>query len=126
MLDKAGGSIELFSDNAISELSRLCQTPFQVRKIAWEALKKAVINDEKQVSLKTVHEILPNDFSHLWVELRRLGYTAIEMAEELNEDKKRIVQCLHGRLPEDDELYKTIGAFIYGLGIKMAVNEYFN
>ncbi|MBU0992109.1 MAG: AAA family ATPase [Proteobacteria bacterium] len=123
LLKKAGGTIELFSDEALNELSRLCQTPFQVRKISWEALKKAVINNEKQVSLNTVHEILPNDFSHLWVELRRLGYTATEIAEELNEDKKRIVQCLHGRLPDDDELYKTIGAFLYGLGIKMASNE---
>lgn len=57
------------------------------------------------------------------VELRRLGYTALEIAEELNEDKKRVIQCLHGRLAEDDELYKTIGVFLHGLGIKMASNE---
>jgi type II secretory pathway predicted ATPase ExeA len=123
LLNKAGGAIELFSEEALNELSRICQTPFQVRKIAWEALKKAVINNEKQVSLNTIHEILPNDFSHLWVELRRLGYTANEIADELNEDKKRILQCLHGRLSDDDELYKTIGAFLYGLGIKMVSNE---
>jgi hypothetical protein len=27
------------------------------------------------------------------------------------------------RRPDADELYKIIGAFLYGLGIKMAVNE---
>lgn len=123
LLGKSGATIDLFADDALNELARICQTPFQLRKIAWEALKKAVINNEKQVSLKTVHEVLPNDFTHLWVELRRLGYTAGEIAEELNEDKKRILHCLHGRLPDDDELYKIIGAFLYGLGIKMAVNE---
>lgn len=123
LLNKSGGTIDLFSEDALNELSRLCQTTFQVRKIAWEALKKAVINNEKQVSINTIHEVMPNDFSHVWVQLRRLGYTANEIAEELNEDKRRIVQCLHGRLPDDDELYKSIGAFFYGLGIKMAVNE---
>jgi hypothetical protein len=74
------------------------------------------------ISLNTIHEVLPVDFSHLWVELRRLGFTANEIAEELNEDKKRILQCLHGRLP-DDELYKVIGAFLFGLGLKMASDE---
>lgn len=67
--------------------------------------------------------MLPNDSSRLWVELRRLGYTTSEIAEELNEDKKRILHCLHGRLPDDDELYMIIGAFLCGLGIKVAVNE---
>jgi hypothetical protein len=81
------------------------------------------INNEKQVSVNTIHEVLPVDFSHLWVELRRLGYTATEIAEELNEDKRRVLQCLHGRLPDDDELYKVIGAFLFGLGLKMASNE---
>ncbi len=123
LLNKSGATAELFCEDALNELSRICQTPFQVRKIAWEALKKAVINNETQVSLNTIYEVLPVDFSHLWVELRRLGYTANEIADELNEDKKRILQCLHGRLPDDDDLYKVIGTFLFGLGLKMASNE---
>lgn len=121
LLAKSGGSIESFSEAAIDELSRLCQTPLQVKKIAWAALKRAVINKEKMVSINTINEVLPTDFSHLWVELRRLGYNAQEIAEELMEDKKRVIKCLHGRLPEEDDLYKTIGVFLHGLGIKVAV-----
>jgi chaperonin cofactor prefoldin len=82
-----------------------------------------VINNEKQVDVKTIHEVLPKDFSHILVQLRRLGYTAKEIAEELMENPKRIIQCLHGRLPEDDELYKTMGVFLYGLKLETAVNE---
>ncbi|MBF0232945.1 MAG: AAA family ATPase [Desulfamplus sp.] len=123
LLEKSGGNIGIFSEEAIDDLSRLCHTPLQVRKMAWAALKKAVINKEKQVSDKTIHEILPIDFTHLWVELRRLGYTANEIAEEIMEDKKRVIQCLYGRLPEDDDLYKTLGVFLHGLGLKIASNE---
>ena len=120
LLEKSDGALEIFSEEAIDELSRLCQTPRQVRKLAWAALRRSVVNKEKQVSLHTVHEVLPTDFAHLWVELRRMGYSAKEIAEEIMEDHRRVVQCLHGRLPEDDELYKTIGVFLHGLGIKMA------
>lgn len=123
LLKKSGGNIDQFSEDAIDELSRLCQTPRQLRKLAWAALRRAVINKEKQVSLKTLHEVFPTDFSHLWVELRRLGYTAQEIAEEIMEEPRRVIQCLHGRLPDDDELYKTIGVFLHGLGIKMAAGE---
>ena len=119
LLKKSGGKIGLFSEEAIDELSRLCQTPRQVRKLAWAALRRAVVNKEKQVSLKTLHEVFPTDFSHLWVELRRLGYTATEIAEEVMDDRRRVLQCLQGRLPEDDDLYKTIGVFLHGLGIRM-------
>ena len=122
LLEKSGGKLEIFSEEAIADLSRLCHTPRQVRKLAWAALQQSVVNKEKQVSLKTVHEVLPTDFSHLWVELRRFGYTATEIAEQIMEDRRRVVQCLQGRLPEDDELYKTIGVFLHGLGIKMAAS----
>jgi ribosome-binding protein aMBF1 (putative translation factor) len=55
--------------------------------------------------------------------LRRLGYTTKEIAEELMEDSKRITQCLHGRLAKDDELYRTMGVFLYGLKLEASVNE---
>ena len=91
--------------------------------MAWSALRQAVINNETQVNLNTVREILPKDFSHTLVQLRRLGYTTKEIAEELMENPKRITQCLHGRLAEDDELYRTMGAFLYGLKLETAANE---
>ena len=70
-----------------------------------------------------VREVLPKDFSNTLVQLRRLGYTTKEIAEELMEDSKRITQCLHGRLAEDDELYRTMGVFLYGLKLEASVNE---
>lgn len=123
LMQKSGGHIEQFSEESIDELSRLCRTPRQMRKMAWSALRQAVINNETQVNLNTVREILPKDFSHTLVQLRRLGYTTKEIAEELMENPKRITQCLHGRLAEDDELYRTMGAFLYGLKLETAANE---
>lgn len=120
LLEKSSGNMEQFSEEAIDELSRLCRTPRQVRKLAWAALRQGVINKEKQISLKTLHEVLPTDFSNLWVELQRLGYSAHEIAEEIMEDKRRVMQCLNGRLPEDDGLYQTVGVFLHGIGLKMA------
>lgn len=123
LMEKSGGHIDQFSEESVDELSRLCGTPRQMRRMAWSALRQAVINNEKQVGIKTVHEVLPKDFSHTLVQLRRLGYSAKEIAEELMENPKRITQCLHGRLPEDDELYKTMGVFLYGLNLETAINE---
>jgi type II secretory pathway predicted ATPase ExeA len=123
LMNKSGGRIDQFSEDAVDELSRLCRAPRQMRRMAWSALRQAVINNEKRVDVKTIHEVLPKDFSHTLVQLRRLGYTAKEIAEELMENSKRIIQCLHGRLPEDDELYKTMGVFLYGLKLETAVNE---
>lgn len=123
LMENSRGHIDQFSEESVDELSRLCTTPRQIRKIAWSALRQALINNEKQVSMKTVHEVLPKDFSHTLVQLRRLGYSTKEIAEELMENPKRITQCLHGRLPEDDELYKTMGVFLYGLNLNTAVNE---
>jgi type II secretory pathway predicted ATPase ExeA len=123
IMEKSGGHINQFSEESVDELSRLCGTPRQMRRMAWSALRQALINNEKQVGIKTVHEVLPKDFSHTLVQLRRLGYSTKEIAEELMENPKRVTQCLYGRLPEDDELYKTMGVFLYGLNIETAINE---
>ena len=122
LLKKSGGSIDSFSSEAVDEMSRLCKTPRQVRKLAWLALKRAPVNNEQQISLKTFQEIFPKDFAHVLVELRRMGYTHREIAEELLEDPRRIVLGLQGRLPENDDLYRRIGVFLSGLGINFTSN----
>jgi type II secretory pathway predicted ATPase ExeA len=80
LLAQAGGPIELSTEEAREEMALLCRTPLQVQRIAWEALKQGFEEGEKPISRETILNAIAPDFRDIRTELKRLGYTARDMA----------------------------------------------
>jgi hypothetical protein len=51
---QAGGSVDLFIDEAREEMALICRTLLQVQRIAWEAPKQGFEEGEKPISRETI------------------------------------------------------------------------
>ncbi len=118
VISQAGGQSTIFSPEAKEEIALLCRTPLQVKRIAWEAIKQAYEEGEKQVSRETILNVIAPDFRDLRTELKRLGYTARDISSDYNFSIKQVNRFLDGKLPSDDPDSKQIATFLKTVGIR--------
>lgn len=118
VIAQAGGQSTIFSPEAKEEIALLCRTPLQVKRIAWEAIKQAYEEGEKQVSRETILNVIAPDFKDLRTELKRLGYTARELSSDYGFSLKQVNHFLDGKLPSDDPDSKQIATFLKTVGIR--------
>jgi hypothetical protein len=74
----------------------------QVQRIAWEAIKQGYEEGEKQISCETIQDVIAPDFRDIRTELKRLGYTARDIAYDYGYSTKQVNRFLDGKLPADD------------------------
>lgn len=117
LIGQAGGQISIFSEEARDEIAQICRTPLQVRRIAWEAIKQAYEEGEKQISKETISNVIAPDFKDLRTELKRLGYTVRDIAYDYNYNAKQINYFLDGKLPPDDPATRQLSVFLKSVGL---------
>jgi hypothetical protein len=111
--------VELFTEAAREEMALLCRTPLQVQRIAWEALKQGCEEGEQPSSRETMLNVLAPHFRDLRTELKRLGYTARDMAYDYGSNATPVNRVLDGNLPADDPAARHMAVFwkAGGLGL---------
>jgi type II secretory pathway predicted ATPase ExeA len=117
LIGQAGGQVSIFSDEARDEIAQICRTPLQVRRIAWEAIKQAYEEGEKQISKETISNVISPDFKELRTELKRLGYTVRDIAYDYGYNTKQINHFLDGKLPADDPAARQLSVFLKSVGL---------
>lgn len=117
LIEQAGGQISIFSEEARDEIAQICRTPLQVRRIAWEAIKQAYEEGEKQISKETISNVIAPDFKDLRTELKRLGYTVRDIAYDYGYNAKQINYFLDGKLPPDDPATRQLSVFLKSVGL---------
>jgi type II secretory pathway predicted ATPase ExeA len=117
LIKQAGGKIEIFSPEAQEEMAQLCRTPLQVQRISWEAIKQGYEEGEKQISRETIQNVIAPDFRDLRTELKRLGYTARDIAYDYGYQTTQVNRFLDGKLPADDPAGKQLAVFLKSLGV---------
>jgi hypothetical protein len=117
LIKQAGGQVTIFSPEAREEIVQLCRTPLQVQRIAWEAIKQGFEEGEKQISRETIQSVTAPDFRDIRSELKRLGYTARDIAYDYGQSTQQVNRFLDGKLPLDDPLGRQLTVFMKVLGI---------
>ncbi len=117
LIKQAGGQVSFFTNEAQEEMAQLCRTPLQVQHIAWEAIKRGYEDGEKQISRETVLQVIAPDFRDLRTELKRLGYTARDLAHDYGYTVKQVNRFLDGKLPADDPAARQMAVFLKTLGL---------
>ena len=102
LIKQASGKIEIFSPEAQEEMAQLCRTPLQVQRIGWEAIKQGYEEGEKQISRETIQNVIAPDFRDLRTELKRLDYTARDIAYDYGYQTTHVNRFLDGKLLADD------------------------
>jgi type II secretory pathway predicted ATPase ExeA len=116
LIKQAGGSVGIFTKEAREEIAQLCRTPLQVKHIAWEALKQGYEEGEKQISRDTILNVLSPDFRDIRTELKRLGYTTRDIAQDYGYSTRQVNRFLDGKLPQDDPATRQMALFFKSLG----------
>jgi type II secretory pathway predicted ATPase ExeA len=117
LLAQAGGSIGLFTEAAREEMAQLCRTPLQVQRIAWEAIKQGFEEGEKQISRETILNVIAPDFRDIRTELKRLGYTARDIAYDYGYNAQHVNRFLDGKLLADDPAARQMAVFLKSVGL---------
>jgi hypothetical protein len=117
LVKQAGGSVDLFTEEAREEMVQLCRTPLQVQRIAWEAIKRGYEEGEKQISRETILSVIAPDFRDIRTELKRLGYTVRDIAYDYSVNAKQVNRFLDGKLPADDPVTRQIAVFLKSVGL---------
>ena len=117
LLAQAGGSVELFSEEAREEIALLCRTPLQVQRIAWEALEQGFEEGEQPISRETILNVIAPDFRDIRTELKRLGYTARDIAYDYGYNATQVNRFLDGKLPTDDPAARQMAVFLKAVGL---------
>jgi type II secretory pathway predicted ATPase ExeA len=117
LVKQAGGSVDLFTEEAREEMAQLCRTPLQVQRIAWEAIKRGYEEGEKQISRETILSVIAPDFRDIRTELKRLGYTVRDIAYDYSVNAKQVNRFLDGKLPADDPVTRQIAVFLKSVGL---------
>jgi type II secretory pathway predicted ATPase ExeA len=117
LLAQAGGSVGLFTDEAREEMALICRTPLQVQRIAWEAIKQGFEEGEKQISRETILNVIAPDFRDIRTELKRMGYTARDIAYDYGYNATQVNRFLDGKLPADDPAARQMAVFLKAVGL---------
>jgi type II secretory pathway predicted ATPase ExeA len=117
LLAQAGGSVELFTEEAREEMALICRTPLQVQRVAWEALKQGFEEGEQPISRETILNVSAPDFRDIRTELKRLGYTARDIAYDYGYNATQVNRFLDGKLPADDPAARQMAVFLKAVGL---------
>lgn len=118
LISQAGGHTNIFTDEARDEIALLCRTPLQVKRIAWEAIKQAYEEGEKQISRETITAVISPDFKETRTELKRMGYSARDIAYDYGCNIKQVNHFLDGKLPSDDPTSRQLAVFLKSVGLR--------
>jgi type II secretory pathway predicted ATPase ExeA len=124
LIKQAGGEIDIFSPEAQEEMVQLCRTPLQVQRVVWEAIKQGYEEGEKQVSRETIQNVIAPDFRDLRTELKRLGYTVRDIANDYGYQTTQVNRFLDGKLPADDPTSRQLAVFLKSLGVRQSSGCY--
>ena len=102
---------------AREEMALICRTPLQVQRIAWEALKQGFEEGEQPISRETILNVIAPDFRDIRTELRRLGYTARDIAYDYGYNATQVNRFLDGKLPADDPAARQMAVFLKAVGL---------
>ena len=109
--------MELFTEEACEAMALLCRTPLQVQRIAWEALKQGFEEGEQPLSRETILNVIAPDFRDIRTELKRLGYTARDIAYDDGYNATQVNRFLDGKLPADDPAARHMAVFLKAVGL---------
>lgn len=98
-------------------MALLCRTPLQVQRIAWEALKQGFEEGEQPISRETILNVIAPDFRDIRTELKRLGYTARDIAYDYGYNATQVNRFLDGKLPADDPAARPMAVFLKAVGL---------
>jgi hypothetical protein len=95
----------------------MCRTPLQVQRVAWEAFKQGFEEGEQPMSRETILHVIAPDVRDIRTELKRLGYTARDMAYDYGDNATQVNRFLDGRLPADDPAARQMAVFLKAVGL---------
>jgi hypothetical protein len=98
-------------------MALLCRTPLQVQRIAWEALKQGVEEGEQPISRETILHVIVPDVRDIRTELKRLGYTARDMAYDSGDNATPVNRFLDGTRPADDPAARHMAGLLKAVGL---------
>jgi hypothetical protein len=117
LLAQAGGSIELFTEEAREEIALVGRTPLQVQRIAWEALKQGFEEGEQPMSRETILNVIAPDVRDIRTELKRRWYTARDIAYDYGYNATYVNRFLDGKLPADDPAARHMAVLLKAVGL---------
>jgi hypothetical protein len=104
-------------EKAREEMALVCRTPLQVQRIAWEALKPGFEEGEQPMSRETILNVIAPDVRDIRTELKRLGYTARDIAYDYGYNASQVNRFLDGKLPADDPAARQMAVFLKAVGL---------